>query len=293
MPLKKRTITFPTLNPTGAGILPGLMAGLPEARTITMIPLSQLTPAPDEWNFYSPLPDGKFIELLDSIQSTGLLHPIVVWQRPSGEKMVLSGHNRLRAYRELYRKTGNREYASIPSTLLTELSESEAREIVIDSNWVQRNLTPSEKARSIYQKYMLSGRKKRSTNGTRRSSYDIIAEEYGLSGRQVARYVKLGSLPQFLHRLVDEDKLPIVSALMLVDFPEESQRHLAMNWSEKLRSKYIKRLNPEMSLSEIDAALMEKPATVSVTIEVPSQLERRFRRMAKRWLETQSGDTTD
>lgn len=284
MPLKKRAIAAPSQAPTGAASLPGLMAGLPQARTVTMLPLESLTPAPDEWNFYTPLPDGKFIELIDSIQSSGLLHPIVVWQKPDGVKLVLSGHNRLRAYKELYRRTESSDYATIAATVLTDLSESEAREIVIDSNWVQRNLTPSEKARSIYQKYMLAGRKARSKNGTRRSNYDVIAEEYGLSGRQIARYVKLGSLPAALHALVDAGTLPIAGALKLVDYPAESQLHLAEHWPEKLRAPYLDRISPAMTLAELDAALTEKPAAVHVTVQVPAALEKRFRRMAKKWL---------
>ena len=56
----------------------------------------------------------------------------------------------------------------------------------------------SEKARSISQKYALAGRKKRSKNGERRSKYEQIGEEYNLSGRQIARYVRLGSLDKSL-----------------------------------------------------------------------------------------------
>ena len=69
---------------------------------------------------------------------------------------------------------------------------------------MQRVLTPSEKARSISQKYALAGRKKRSRNGVRKSKYEQIGEEYNLSARQIARYVRLGSLDGSLLKLLLE-----------------------------------------------------------------------------------------
>ena len=92
---------------------------------------------------------------------------------------------------------------------------------------MQRVLTPSEKARSISQKYALAGRKKRSRNGVRKSKYEQIGEEYNLSARQIARYVRLGSLDGSLLKLLDGGKLPLTTALRLVDFSAENQKYLA------------------------------------------------------------------
>ena len=124
-------------------------------------PLDKLSPAPADWNFYAPLPDDKLLELIESIRANDLLHPIVVWKQPDGALVILSGHNRVRAYTALLEKTGEDKYRRIPATVLTDITADEAHEIVVDSNYVQRVLTPSEKARSISQKYALAGRKKR------------------------------------------------------------------------------------------------------------------------------------
>ena len=283
MALKKRTSPPPSSS-GGATALPSFMVGLPETRMLESLPLDGLTPAPDDWNFYAPLPDGKFIELLESIQANGLLHPIVVWKQPGGGLMILSGHNRVRAYKALYEKTGENKYRTIPATVLTDLSESEAHEIVVDSNFVQRNLTPSERAKSIYQKYVLAGRKKRSKNGERRSNYDIIAEQYQLSSRQIARYVKLGTLPDCLQVLLDSEQLPIATALKLIDFPFASQQHLADRWADELRSKQLDRLRPEMTLDQIDEVMSGRVATARVTVTVPLELEKEFRAMVSAWL---------
>ena len=152
------------------------------------------------WHTNYACPD---LELIESIRANDLLHPIVVWKQPDGALMILSGHNRVRAYTALLEKTGEDKYRRIPATVLTDITADEAHEIVVDSNYVQRVLTPSEKARSISQKYALAGRKKRSRNGVRKSKYEQIGEEYNLSARQIARYVRLGSLDGSLLKLLD------------------------------------------------------------------------------------------
>lgn len=292
MALKKRELSpAPAVSPLAdASGLAGMMAAMPGSRVLQDLQLQVLTPAPDDWNFYAPLGDDKFVELIDSIQTSGLLHPIVVWKQPDDRYMILSGHNRVRAYRSLHEQTGDSRWAAIPATVLTDITRADAREIVVDSNWVQRTLTPSEKARSIYQKYVLSGRKKRSENGQRQSRYDQIAEQYGLSSRQIARYVRLGSLDDSLQPLVDSGKLPIVTALKLVDFSPECQQHLASNWADRLRSKQMDRLTPAMSCDEIDETLAEESSIVRVSFQVPVHLERRFRRMAAAWLAENTSD---
>ena len=250
------------------------------------MPLDKLSPAPADWNFYAPLPDDKLLELIESIRANDLLHPIVVWKQPDGALMILSGHNRVRAYTALLEKTGEDKYRRIPATVLTDITADEAHEIVVDSNYVQRVLTPSEKARSISQKYALAGRKKRSRNGVRKSKYEQIGEEYNLSARQIARYVRLGSLDGSLLKLLDGGKLPLTTALRLVDFSAENQKYLAAHHADELACPKMARLTAAMTPEQMDAALQAEPQTVRVSVTVPAALEEDFRRMAEEWLHT-------
>lgn len=283
MALKKRAVVSPA---AGAVSLPSLMAELPGTRRLEEVPLDKLSPAPAAWNFYAPLPDDKLLELIESIRTSELLHPIVVWKQPDGDLMILSGHNRVRAYTALLEKTGEDKYHRIPATVLTDISADEAHEIVVDSNYVQRVLTPSEKACSISQKYALAGRKKRSRNGVRKSKYEQIGEEYNLSARQIARYVRLGSLDGSLLTLLDGGKLPLTTALRLVDFPAESQKYLAAHHADELAGPKMARLTAAMTPEQMDAALQAEPQTVRVSVTVPAALEEDFRRMAEEWLHT-------
>ena len=279
MALKKRTVVSPA---AGAVSLPSLMADLPGTRRLEEVPLDKLSPAPADWNFYAPLPDDKLLELIESIRANDLLHPIVVWKQPDSALMILSGHNRVRAYTALLEKTGEDKYR--PATVLTDITADEAHEIVVDSNYVQRVLTPSEKARSISQKYALAGRKKRSRNGVRKSKYEQIGEEYNLSARQIARYVRLGSLDGSLLTLLDGGKLPLTTALRLVDFPAESQKYLAAHHADELAGPKMARLTAAMTPEQMDAALQAESQTVRVSVTVPAALEEDFRRMAAEWV---------
>lgn len=281
MVLKKRTVVSPA---AGAVSLPSLMADLPGTRRLEEVPLDKLSPAPAAWNFYAPLPDDKLLELIESIKNNDLLHPIVVWNQPDGTLTILSGHNRVRAYTALLEKTGEDKYRRIPATVLTDITADEAHEIVVDSNYVQRVLTPSEKARSISQKYALAGRKKRGRNGARRSRYEQIGAEYNLSARQIARYVRLGSLDGSLLKLLDGGKLPLTTALRLVDFPAESQKYLAARHADELAGPKMARLTAAMTPEQMDAALQAEPQTVRVSVTVPAALEEDFRRMAAEWV---------
>ena len=283
MALKKRTVVSPA---AGAVSLPSLMADLPGTRRLEEVPLDKLSSAPADWNFYAPLPDDKLLELIESIRANDLLHPIVVWKQPDGALMILSGHNRVRAYTALLEKTGEDKYRRIPATVLTDITADEAHEIVVDSNYVQRVLTPSEKARSISQKYALAGRKKRSRNGTRKSRYEQIGEEYNLSSSQIARYVRLSNLDGSLLKLLDGGKLPLTTALRLVDFPAESQKYLAARHADELAGPKMARLTAAMTPEQLDAALQAEPQTVRVSVTVPAALEEDFRRMAEEWLHT-------
>ena len=187
---------------------------------------------------------------------------------------------------KLLEKTGEDKYRRIPATVLTDITADEAHEIVVDSNYVQRVLTPSEKARSISQKYALAGRKKRSRNGVRKSKYEQIGEEYNLSARQIARYVRLGSLDGSLLKLLDGGKLPLTTALRLVDFSAESQKYLAAHHADELAGPKMAGLTAAMTPEQLDAALQAEPQTVRVSVTVPAALEEDFRRMAEEWLHT-------
>ena len=189
---------------------------------VRYVKLNNLQDAPKEWNFYRPLSDGKFTELLESIEKNGLLVPIVIWEidnNPSNPKyMILSGHNRKKGYEVLKKLTGNAKYDEILASIKykDELTPEEAREIIIDTNWVQRQLSPIEKAKSVIEKYIILQSKTRYESG--RNEYgegrlrNVVAEEYKITGRQVERYRSLQNLIPEIQELAHNNIISLTPA---------------------------------------------------------------------------------
>lgn len=218
---------------------------------IRKIDTDDLVDAPSDWNFYGSLSDSKMRELLESIESNGLLHPIVVWEQSQGKYMILAGHNRVKAYRILEEKSGGVDYRKIPALIkgIDEIDEDDAREIIIDTNWVQRVLSAVEKSKSIVEKYAVLEKKKKSGMGRIR---DIIAKEYEVTGRLVDEYRRLGNLRDEIKDMVSDNRLSMTSASKLGLFDKTTQSWIVEKFGDKLSRKYTKQLRSGMDRDEIE-----------------------------------------
>ena len=203
-----------------------------------LVDLNDLYSAPDEWNFYDRLPAGKMQELLESIVSIGLQEPVIVWKRDnSGKYMILSGHNRVHAYKILRDNQDAEKYSKIHAVIKeSDLSEEEAKEIIVDTNWVQRQLTTIQKARSINFKY----RKLKKDSLERKLKFDInsiIADEYNITSRQLISYKCLGNLTEKVQNAVDNDKLSIKAGVAISKLIPEDQDYIIDNYEISVLNK--------------------------------------------------------
>lgn len=98
--------------------------------------------------------------------------------------------------------------------------------------------------------------------------------------RQVARYVRLGSLDGSLLKLLDGGKLPLTTALRLVDFSAENQKYLAAHHADELAGPKMARLTAAMTPEQMDAALQAEPQTRCGS---PSPCPPRWRRISAAW----------
>lgn len=189
-----------------------------EQETIVRIEIDKLEAAPEEWNFYPASQGEEFDRLVHSILLHGLLHPIVVEQKDD-KTIILSGHNRVRAYRfirdkiqELKSKQQNelngvditqlnvKDFDEIYAIIKENLSQEDAREIIIDANYAQRQLGPKLLTRSIVEKYKIIQQKRKENTGDYKSrkTREIVAESFQMSGRHIDRYRKLEKLNPIL-----------------------------------------------------------------------------------------------
>ncbi len=246
--------------------------------------LDKLKEAPSDWNFYVPLNDYKMGELIESIVDNGLLNPIIVWEKEDGY-MILAGHNRARAYKMLYEQTHDEKYSKIYAYIKkkNEINEDDARSIIIDTNFVQRQLSTAEKTKSIVIKYNQLGRKRRNSGG--QTTAAIIAEQYNLKERQIYNYYKLNNLiNEFMFR-IDSGSLSIKSGLKLASFENHIQKYLYENFNDILDNKKIKELKVTKDIEALSNELKTKSNEfINVTIKIPLNLEEKFKNHIDKWI---------
>lgn len=206
--------------------------------------------------------------MVESIREHGILSPVIVWQNSEGYEM-LAGHNRQNAGRLA-------GLAEIPAIVKTDILVKDAYVYVIETNVIQRGfaeLLPSEKAAVLAERYeKVSNQGKRNDileeiarlNSTdmaetcghdvhRLKSRDAVGDEYGMTGRNIARYMRINQLESSLKKRLDDGKLSMVAAVNLSYLSAKEQEtisELAEQGRIKLdekAAKYIKNMAGEVT----------------------------------------------
>ena len=138
----------------------------------------------------------------------------------------------------------------MPAIVKMDLTETDAYVYVIETNVIQRGfaeLLPSEKAAVLAERYekvssqgrrndilqeieKLNGTEKPGTCGHdvhRLKSRDAVGEEYGMTGRNIARYIRVNQLEQPLKKQLDEGKLSLAAAVDLSYLSPKEQKIVA------------------------------------------------------------------
>lgn len=226
----------------------GTLLDTPDAmkNAVKQIPCEMLHPYHNhKFELYS----GERLEdMVESIKENGVLSPIIV-QPDGGTYEILIGHNRWNA--SMIAGLG-----SVPAIVKEGLTEEEAEMYVIESNLMQRgfdNLRISEQAAVIAQRHnemfsqgkrndiirelkMLNGEND-STSGPLVQKYetrDAIGNEYSMSGRNVARLIRIDKLIDALKILVDTNAIAIRSGVEL-SFLSEKAQHIVAEQAENFK----------------------------------------------------------
>ena len=109
---------------------------------IYRLQLSQLHPHPQ--NPFSIRDDQAMLDLIQSVQSHGVLVPAIVRPRPDGEYEIIAGHRRKHAS----------ELAGLDfmPVVVLDLNDDEAIIQLVDSNIQRENILPSERAKAYKMK---------------------------------------------------------------------------------------------------------------------------------------------
>lgn len=235
------------------------------------IPVSKLRPF--EGHPFKVKDDAEMNTLIESVQTTGILSPLIV--RPienTDEYEVISGHRRLHAAV----KAGITE---VPA-LVVSLDRDSAAIAVVDSNLHREHILPSEKAFAYKLKRDAMAHQGRTSPqlGEKSLTVEKIGVETGDSKNQVLRYIRLTHLIPELLDLMDEGKIALMVGEALSFLSDEEQyavlEECEMNdctpsyaQAVEMKKRYQ---DGQLTAENISEILSREKANQKETIKIPS-----------------------
>ena len=175
-----------------------------EIKAVSLLELKPFAEQP-----FKVLIDEDMNELVESIQQSGVLSPIIARPHKDGGYEILSGHRRVKAC----------ELAGIKEVpvIIKNIDDDTATILLVDSNLQRENILPSEKAYAYQMKLAAMKRKAgRPTkenhvqighNLTEKTSREEFSKEIGESPTQVQRYIRLTNLIDPILDMVDNKQI--------------------------------------------------------------------------------------
>ena len=255
---------------------------------IRMIPIDKIKAFHDHpFHLYE---GERLDDMAESIKEHGVLTPVIVHKVKGGYEM-LSGHNRANAAKIA-------GLSEVPDIVKDGLSEQEAYVYVIETNVIQRSFTelaPSEKAAVLsarYEKVVSQGKRNDILReieevGTcghdvhKSRSRDGIGAEYGMTGRNIARYMRVDKLIRPFKDRLDAGDMTLTAAVELSYLTEEEQEIVAAH-EVKLDEKMAKAARVAAGKLTVDnlgeilhpARVCDCPKMVSV--KIPAEAEEKY-----------------
>lgn len=272
---------------------------------IVSIPVEEIHPFHDHpFRLYE---GDRLEDMVQSIKNHGVLNPVIVRKAARGYEM-LAGHNRTNAAKIV-------GLTEVPAIVKTDLSDEDAYVYVIETNLLQRSfaeLLPSEKAAVLvarYEKISSQGkrndirqeiealeetcghdvhksRKRTCGHDVHKSqkSRDGLGEEYGMTGRNIARYMRLDRLIPEFKDAVDKGTLAMVAAVDLSYLNVKMQKliqQVAEAEGKKLKPKQaveLRKMGKEITKEGIESVLAgkEQKKPQSVSVKLPLELYEKY-----------------
>lgn len=226
------------------------------------VPYEYLEPAPDDWNFFTKPSKEKILALAESIYYNGLLQPIVVraLDKTGKRLQILAGHTRVEAYRILRESLQDTTYAQIPALVYPYrvLGDEEARDIVCDTNFMQRGtLTSIETARCIALK---AKRLRGDALRSKEPIVDKIAEYYHMKRASVFRWQRIANLIPELAALAETRQLTMLNMYKLAAFSPEEQKKLMRRAADYISNSALRPVKTKHTLEDVIRILKEDTA---------------------------------
>ena len=265
---------------------------------IVSLPVDEIHPFHDHpFRLYE---GERLDDMVQSIRDYGVLNPVIVRKAARGYE-ILAGHNRTNAAKIA-------GLTEVPAIVKPDLPDEDAYVYVIETNLMQRSfaeLLPTEKAAVLvarYEKINSQGKRndimreievleetcghyvhksRKTTCGhdvhKLQKSRDGLGEEYGMTGRNIARYMRLDRLIPEFKDAVDQGTLAMVAAVDLSYLNVKMQKliqQVVEAERKKLKPKHaaeLRKMGKEITREAVEKILEDKekkPQSVAVKIPV-------------------------
>ena len=272
---------------------------------IVSIPVEEIHPFHDHpFRLY----EGERLEdMVQSIKDHGVLNPVIVRKAARGYEM-LAGHNRTNAAKIA-------GLTEVPAIVKTDLSDEDAYVYVIETNLLQRSfaeLLPSEKAAVLVARYeKISSQGKRNDirqeiealeetcghdvhkSRQRTCGHDVhksqksrdgLGEEYGMTGRNIARYMRLDRLIPEFKDAVDKGTLAMVAAVDLSYLNVKMQKliqQVAEAEGKKLKPKQaveLRKMGKDITKEAVESVLAgkEQKKVQNISVKLPVEMYEKY-----------------
>lgn len=204
---------------------------------------------------------------------------------------MLAGHNRMNAAQIA-------GMSEVPAIVKTDLSDEEAYVYVIETNVIQRSFTdlaPSGKAAVLsarYEKVINQGKRNDILReieeiGTcehdvhKSKSRDGIGEEYGMTGRNIARYMRVDKLIRPFKDRLDAGDMTLTAAVELSYLSEDEQEAVAAQdvKVDAKTAKAVRTATGELTEEKMEEILhLAKASTQAkmISVKMPAEAEEKY-----------------
>ena len=237
--------------------------------------------------------DEQYYELKDSIDTFGVIEPIIVLEPDrykGGNYEIISGRRRYEACKEL-------GIVDIPCRVVR-MPADDALIALIDTTLCQRtDIPPSEKGAAY--KLRLEAMKRQGYRTDLEedatsaqpgqklglTSIEQLASESPDSKSQIKRYIRITELEPELQKLVDEKRIALTPAVELSYLPKEAQRDLITTIESEEATPSLSQAQlmhklaeaGDLDMDRIFSILTEPKPNQKETIKVPVDYVRQFR----------------
>lgn len=178
-------------------------------------------------NFYGESDTQEDIqELAESIKEIGLMHNILVIPSGNGRYVIITGEKRTKAFKYLYETEKDDKWKYIPASIRDDMkNDSDVEIALIKANRDVRERSETVKAKEVeileklYEVKKASGEKV----GIVRKK---IAEDLGMSERQIQRYKKVNELIPEFREMLDNGDLALTASEHFASFEPEIQKSI-------------------------------------------------------------------